>query len=130
MTTNRRPVYDVYSQDCPARLTLDRLADKWTLLLIGRLRGGERLRFNQLRREVQGISQKVLSQTLKKLERDGLVDRQVYATVPPTVEYSLTNLGTTLSETIEHLSRWAESNMPSILKAQQRYDVRNAPADA
>lgn len=124
MTTNRRPVFDVYSQDCPARMTLDRLADKWTLLVIGRLCQAQRLRFNELRREIQGISQKVLSQTLKKLERDGLVSREVFATVPPTVEYSLTPLGETLSETVGHLSRWAETNMAAILKAQQRYDTR------
>ncbi|WP_216821658.1 MULTISPECIES: winged helix-turn-helix transcriptional regulator [Uliginosibacterium] len=116
--------YDVYSRHCPARLVLDRLADKWALLVIGRLRGGT-LRFNQLRREVDGVSQKVLSQTLKKLERDGLIGRSVIATVPVTVEYSLTGLGNTLAETIEHLSRWAESNMPGILAAQQSYDQRS-----
>jgi len=117
--------FDVYSRGCPARQVLDRLADKWAVLVIGRLRGGT-LRFNQLRREVDGVSQKVLSQTLKKLERDGLIARQVIATVPVTVEYSLTGLGTTLGETIELLSRWAESNMPAVLAAQHDYDRRCA----
>lgn len=117
--------YDVYSRGCPARLVLDRLADKWALLVIGRLRAGT-VRFNALRREVDGVSQKVLSQTLKKLERDGLIARAAQATVPVTVEYSLTELGRTLGETIEHLSRWAESNMPAILAAQTRYDAQAA----
>lgn len=117
--------FDVYSRDCPARQVLDRLADKWAVLVIGSLRAGT-LRFNQLRREVDGVSQKVLSQTLKKLERDGLIARRVLATVPVTVEYSLTGLGTTLSETIELLSRWAESNMPAVIAAQHDYDQRNA----
>jgi len=115
--------YNVYSQCCPARMVLDRLADKWSLLLIGRLRGGS-VRFNQLRREVEGISQKVLSQTLKKLERDGLVDRRAYPTVPVTVEYSLTTLGETLSATIESLSHWAESNIEAVVAAQRQYDAQ------
>jgi DNA-binding HxlR family transcriptional regulator len=113
--------YDVYSLHCPARMVLDRLADKWSLLIIGRLRKGT-VRFNQIRREVEGISQKVLSQTLKKLERDGLVLRQAYPTVPVTVEYSLSGLGMTLSDTIESLSCWAESNIDAVLAAQRQYD--------
>lgn len=124
-TYRPRPAYDIYSPSCPARVVLDRLADKWALLLIDRLSAGERIRFNQLRREIVGISQKVLSQTLKKLERDGLVERQVYTTAPPTVEYALTELGATLGETVERLSHWAEANMPSILKAQKVYDQAN-----
>lgn len=122
--------YNVYSRNCPARLVLDRLADKWALLVIGSLREGT-LRFNQLRREVDGVSQKVLSQTLKKLERDGIVARTALPTVPVTVEYALTPLGGTLAETIEHLSSWAESNMEQIQAAQARYDRREtgtAPA--
>jgi DNA-binding HxlR family transcriptional regulator len=120
--------YDVYARGCPARLVLDRLADKWALLVIGRLQRGT-LRFNQLRREVDGVSQKVLSQTLKKLERDGLIARVAQATVPVTVEYSLSELGRTLGETIAHLSHWAESNMPAILAAQAHYDERNPAAE-
>ncbi|CDG82092.1 hxlR-like helix-turn-helix family protein [Janthinobacterium agaricidamnosum NBRC 102515 = DSM 9628] len=104
---------------------LGRLADKWALLLIDRLSAGERIRFNQLRREIIGISQKVLSQTLKKLERDGLIERQVYNTTPPTVEYALTELGATLGETVERLSHWAETNMQAILEAQTAYDQAN-----
>jgi len=105
-------------------MVLDRLADKWAVLLIDRLGAGERIRFNQLRREIAGISQKVLSQTLKKLERDGLVERQVHPTVPPTVEYALTELGAELGRTIDQFAHWAESNMPAILASQQAYDDR------
>lgn len=121
--------YDVYSRGCPARLVLDRLADKWAVLVIGCLRAGA-LRFNQVRRKVDGVSQKVLAQTLRKLERDGLVARVALATRPVTVEYSLTPLGATLAETIEHLSRWAESNMPAVLAAQRAYDEREASLPA
>ncbi|MFJ9990466.1 winged helix-turn-helix transcriptional regulator [Pseudomonas putida] len=118
------PAYDVFAANCPARVMLDRLADKWALLLIDRLSAGDCIRFNQLRRDIVGISQKVLSQTLKRLERDGLVNRKVYPSVPPTVEYSLTELGATLGDTVERLAHWAESNMPAILQAQQDYDER------
>lgn len=119
--------YNVYSRDCPAREVFNRLADKWALLLIAQLCGGP-VRFNQLRRQIEGISQKVLSQTLKNLERDGLVERQVFATVPVTVEYSLTPLGRTLRETIQSLSHWAETHMPAVKAAQQRYDAKGDPA--
>ncbi len=115
------PPYSVYSSHCPARQFLERLADKWTILIIGRLKQGE-TRFNQLRRDIEGITQKVLSQTLKKLERDGLIVRRVFATVPVTVEYSLTPVGLTLVETFESLAHWAESNIESVRLAQEQYD--------
>lgn len=113
--------YDVYTQACPSRLVLDRVADKWAVLILGRI-DDEPVRFNQLRREIQGISQKVLSQTLKKLERDGLIRREVFATVPVTVEYSITGLGKTLADTIRSLARWAEANIEAVTTAQKRYD--------
>ena len=113
--------YDVYIQTCPTRLVLDRLADKWAVLVLGKL-DEQPVRFNQLKREIDGISQKVLSQTLKKLERDGLVSRSVFATVPVTVEYALTPLGRTLSSTVAALTRWAEENIEAVLQAQQKYD--------
>lgn len=116
------PRFDVYEDRCPTRLVLDRLADKWALLLMLRLADGP-LRFNQLKRDIKGISQKVLSQTLKKLERDGLVTRTVYPTVPVTVEYALTPLAATLREPVEALTRWAETHMPAIAAAQQAYDA-------
>ncbi len=113
--------YDVYIRTCPTRLVLDRLADKWAVLVLGKL-DEQPVRFNQLKREIDGISQKVLSQTLKKLERDGLVSRSVFATVPVTVEYAITPLGRTLTSTVAALTRWAEENIEAVLQAQQKYD--------
>lgn len=115
------PDFDVYEDRCPTRAVLDRLADKWALLVLDRLKAGPQ-RFNGLRRAIRGIAQKALSQTLKKLERDGLVTRTAFATVPVTVEYALTPLGRTLTETVAALAHWAEHNMPAILEAQRRYD--------
>lgn len=115
------PPFNVYAEHCPTRLVIDRLADKWAVLVLGLLKG-RTLRFNELRREIEGISQKVLSQVLKKLERDGLVTRTAYPTVPVTVEYAITPLGETLTSTVAALTRWAEDNMPAILAAQRRYD--------
>lgn len=123
-TATPAPRYNVYASECPARMVLDRLADKWALLVIGRLRSGT-VRFNQLRRDIEGVSQKVLSQTLKKLERDGLIRRQVIESAPITVEYSLTPLGKTLANLIESLSEWAQSHSEAVLQAQQEYDVRH-----
>lgn len=117
--------YNIYLKDCPARLVFDRLADKWSLLIVKVLKRGP-CRFNQLRREIEGISQKALSQTLQKLERDGVVNRNAFPTVPVTVEYSLTDLGKTLSELIEPLVFWAEANVDKVLRAQRRYDKRHA----
>ncbi len=112
---------NVYAANCPTRLVLDRIGDKWAVLVLGLLVNGPQ-RFNRLRREVEGVSQKMLSQTLKSLERDGLVLRRVFPTVPVTVEYSLTPLGATLTETIDGLRIWAESHIEDVLKAQSRYD--------
>jgi DNA-binding HxlR family transcriptional regulator len=121
LTTSERP-YDVYEDRCPTRLVLDRIADKWALLILDRLDDGP-VRFNHIRRDIKGISQKVLSQTLKKLERDGLVSRTVFATVPVTVEYALTPLGRTLTETVAAIAHWAEHNMDAVLSAQRTYDA-------
>lgn len=119
--TSMLNAYNVYEDRCPTRLLLDRLADKWALLILDRLQEGP-VRFNRLRRDIKGISQKVLSQTLKRLQRDGLVSRAVFATVPVTVEYSLTPLGQTLNETVSALAHWAERNMDAVLAAQRAYD--------
>lgn len=114
--------YNVYEDRCPTRMVLDRLADKWALLILDRLESGP-VRFNHLRRDIKGISQKVLSQTLKKLERDGLLSRAVFPTVPVTVEYALTPLGRTLTQTVAALAHWAEHNMDAVLAAQEAYDT-------
>jgi DNA-binding HxlR family transcriptional regulator len=114
---------NVYAGECPTREALDRIADKWTTLIFGLLEGSPR-RFSDLRRGVGGISQKMLTQTLRNLERDGLVKRTVYAQVPPRVEYELTPLGRTLSEPIAALRRWAEEHIAEVTAAQQAYDER------
>lgn len=112
---------NAYAAACQSRIVLDRVADKWTVLLLGLLANGP-LRFNQLRREIEGLSQKVLSQTLKHLERDGLVTRHAFATVPVTVEYRITPLGETLASKMQALLDWAEDNVEQVLEAQSRYD--------
>lgn len=113
---------NVYEKDCPTRLVLDHIADKWTALILWKLVDGP-LRFNQIRRIVEGISQKMLSQTLKQLERDGLVCRRAFATVPVTVEYSITPLGLSLAEKMAAVSLWAQDNIDSVLSAQAKYDA-------
>ncbi|TXH78042.1 MAG: transcriptional regulator [Thiothrix sp.] len=117
--------YNVYASACPTRMIFDRLSDKWTLLILDRLRE-QPVRFNQLLREIDGISQKMLSQTLKNLERDGLVNREAFPTVPVTVEYSITALGKTLSKTVGVLIHWAQDNGDAVLAAQASYDKRMA----
>ena len=117
----------VYVRDCPARVMLDRLADKWTVLVIGQLATGT-MRFAALRRAVDGVSQKMLTSTLRDLERDGLVKRQLYASVPPKVEYSLTPLGSSLVNSMKGLCLWAEDHIDQVLKARENFDKRNRRA--
>lgn len=119
--------YDVYSSDCPARAVLDHVGDKWALLVLHRLTDGP-VRFNALRRDIHGLSQKVLSQVLKRLERDGLVSRAAYPTVPVTVEYALTGLGACLTAKVGPLLLWAETNMDQIRSAQDLFDARLSAA--
>jgi DNA-binding HxlR family transcriptional regulator len=114
-------VRNPYSSDCPTRKVLDRVADKWAVLVLGLLMNGP-MRFNRLRRTVEGISQKMLSQTLKSLERDGLVSRRAFATVPVTVEYAITPLGQSLATPMEALRIWAETHIEEVIANQQRYD--------
>lgn len=119
--TGPRQDWNPYAAACPTRMILDRIADKWTVLVLGLL-VRRPMRFNALRREIEGLSQKILSQTLKGLERDGLVRRQAFATVPVTVEYSITPLGKTLSGAVGALTQWAEVNAAAILDARKKYD--------
>jgi DNA-binding HxlR family transcriptional regulator len=109
--------------DCEVRQILDRIADKWSLLVIALL-DGRRMRFTQLRASIDGISQRMLTRTLRHLERDGLVGRTVYATVPPRVDYELTPLGATLHDTIRALVTWTERHQNEIATARAAYDVR------
>ncbi|QCI68044.1 winged helix-turn-helix transcriptional regulator [Phreatobacter stygius] len=112
---------NVFDGKCPTRVVLDRVGDKWAVLIL-LLLASEPLRFNELRRRIDGISQKMLSQTLKSLERDGLVGRKAFATVPVTVEYSITELGRTLYSAVDSLRLWAETHLADVVAAQQRYD--------
>jgi DNA-binding HxlR family transcriptional regulator len=116
-----------FDAQCPTRRVLDRIGDKWAVLILIVLEH-ETLRFNELRRRIEAISQKMLSQTLKSLERDGLIRREVFPTVPVTVEYSLTELGRTLAATVDSLRIWAETHIGTVEEAQRRYD-RGAGAD-
>lgn len=113
--------WNAYQAACPTRLMLNRIADKWTVLVLGLL-ALETKRFSLLQREIGGISQKMLTQTLRGLERDGLVLRTVYPEVPPRVEYSITPLGQTLVGLLAELRRWSETHIEAVVQAQQAYD--------
>lgn len=113
---------DVYDCDCPTRQVLDRIGDKWTALVMGLLESGPQ-RFSALQRSIGGISQKMLTQTLRNLERDGLITRTLYPEVPPRVEYALTPLGVTLSTHITVIRHWAEEHIAEVLAAQTVYDA-------
>jgi DNA-binding HxlR family transcriptional regulator len=109
--------------DClAAREVLNRVGDKWSVLVVDLLGDGSR-RFSDLRRRVEGISQRMLTLTLRGLERDGLVTRTVFPTVPPAVEYALTPLGRTLLEPVCALATWAQTNREKIQAARQRFDA-------
>jgi DNA-binding HxlR family transcriptional regulator len=116
---------NAYAAECPTRQILDRVGDKWAVLILLLVRD-EPMRFNALRRTIEGISQKMLSQVLKSLERDGLVKRRVFPTVPVTVEYSITPLGQTLATAVDPLRDWAEQNLKEVLAAQRRYDAQRS----
>jgi DNA-binding HxlR family transcriptional regulator len=111
---------------CPIKDILDRFGDKWSLLAILNLGYLGRTRFNELRKHIAGISQRMLTVTLRSLERDGLISRQVFAEVPPRVEYELTSLGAGLLLQIWNLAQWAAQSMDEILEARKRYDMAHA----
>lgn len=112
------------AEGCPLRDVLDRVGAKWSVLVVVLLKDG-RLRFSDLRRSIEGISQRMLTQTLRQLERDGLVERTVYPSVPVRVEYELTDLGRTLIEPLAALAQWAEGHRGVILSARAAYDRRD-----
>jgi DNA-binding HxlR family transcriptional regulator len=116
---------DPYVEGCPTRKVLDLIGDRWTVLIIGLLEERPK-RFSELLHTIGGVSQKMLTQTLRSLERDGLVTRTVYAEVPPRVEYALTPLGQTLIEPITALREWAETKIDLVTAAQERYDARQS----
>ncbi|RLZ11147.1 transcriptional regulator [Acinetobacter sp. 2JN-4] len=113
--------YNIYQQHCPARLFFEKIADKWVLLILNKLEQ-ETQHFNLLKKSIQGISPKVLSQKLKMLERDGFIERKVQNTSPIRVDYSLTLLGLEIAKMAYQLKDWAEQNIEEIILAQQRFD--------
>ncbi|MDM1022147.1 helix-turn-helix domain-containing protein [Acinetobacter sp. VNK23] len=119
---NQALKYDIYQQHCPARLFFEKIADKWVLLIINIL-SQETQHFNLLKKNIQGISPKVLSQKLKMLERDGFIERRVQNTSPIRVDYSLTLLGIEVAKMAYQLKDWAESNIEQVISAQQRFDA-------
>jgi DNA-binding HxlR family transcriptional regulator len=123
MHMSQQPDWNVLSVNCPSRTSLARIANRWTAMIVTVL-GDRRMRFGDIRTAVEGISSKVLTETLRELERDGLVTRSVFAEVPPRVEYELTPLGSTLYAPLLALCRWAEDNMTDVLRARDDYDAR------
>lgn len=109
---------------CAPRQALDLISDRWTMIVVKALAEGIH-RYGALHREIGGISQKMLTQTLRSLERDGLVRRTVYPVVPPKVEYALTPLGETLREPLTAISAWAERHMDEIMQERWRHDALN-----
>lgn len=122
---NPCPDANVFNAHCPARTVLELLAEKWALLLIHMLSRGP-ARTSELRRQIGGISEKMLIQTLRRLERNGLVTRRAYPEVPPRVEYALTPLGASLSGPIKQLDQWVERNLPDVAAARREFDLRAA----
>lgn len=114
---------NVYAADCPTRQLLDRIADKWSVLIMTTLAAGE-MRFNGLKRRIDGISQKMLSQTLRSLERDGLVLRHVVPSVPVSVSYAISPLASELIGSLQAMIDWAERRMGDVALAQGAYDER------
>ncbi|ODT72889.1 MAG: HxlR family transcriptional regulator [Pelagibacterium sp. SCN 63-23] len=110
------------SGPCPVRDVLDKIGDKWSMLLVMTLASGPK-RFNQLHRDIPDISQKMLTQTLRNLQRDGMVARQVFDTKPPSVEYSLTTLGQSLIVPFGHLIEWANESIGTIAAARSDFDA-------
>ncbi|RXQ91502.1 transcriptional regulator [Ancylomarina salipaludis] len=107
--------------NCPVRTVLDRIGDKWSILILLILGDTEKMRFNQLNKEIEDISQKMLTVTLRSLEADGLVNRIIFPEVPPRVEYNITELGKSLLPHIKALSEWAKNNLETIQESREKY---------
>lgn len=120
---------DVFSSQCTSRTALQHLTGRWgALVLVALHLGVEAMRFGEVRRRIEGISDRMLSQTLGDLERDGMVTRTVHSSIPPHVDYRLTNLGVKIAEPLASLVDLIEAEVPSILEAQASYDAANPPA--
>jgi DNA-binding HxlR family transcriptional regulator len=118
--------WDPYVRGCPSRDLLDRIGDKWSILVLGELGRNGTSRFSHLREKLSGVSEKMLTQTLRALERDGLVLRTVYPEMPLRVEYQLTPLGVTLRAPLKALTEWSLNHTTEVLAARERYDTRAA----
>lgn len=123
------PEWDPYTRTCPTRTMLDRIGDRWTVLVVGALSSGP-VRFGRLAARIDGVSQKMLTQTLRGLERDGLVRRTVYPQIPPRVEYELTETGRTLQEPLRALEEWAATHMAEVLRSRADHDAAGSNAGA
>ncbi|CAN5440055.1 helix-turn-helix domain-containing protein [soil metagenome] len=128
VTTSEGSTSDVvgspYRADCPTRRILDRIGDRWTVLIVGALDDGP-LRFSELRRRIEGVSQKMLTQTLRGLERDGLVTRTAFPEVPVRVEYALTEAGCSLQAPLRALEQWSVEHLTDVSTSQQAFDRAN-----
>lgn len=126
MVTKKQSHPDIFRADCLSRETLQLIADEWTPLVVYALEEGA-MRFSQILKRIDGISTKMLTQTLRALERNGLVQRVVHAVVPPIVEYSLTPLGQTLVEPVNMLQIWAYEHLQEVARARMAYDQSDHP---
>ncbi len=131
--------YDAFLADCPSRQLLDRISDKWVALILAalgsksphhpataRVGKSRSMRYSELSRQLAGVSQKMLTQTLRSLERDGLITRTVTPTVPVTVTYQLTGLGLSLQQVMQGIKLWAETHMDEVMANRDSYDTRAA----
>ncbi|MEH0843545.1 helix-turn-helix domain-containing protein [Micromonospora sp. CPCC 205711] len=114
---------DPFNRNCGSRQVLDRIGDRWSVLVVLTLAEGDR-RYGELAERIGGISQKMLTQTLRGLERDGIVTRTVHASVPPRVDYALTDLGRSLLDLVSGLEAWATTHLAEVERARARYDAR------
>jgi DNA-binding HxlR family transcriptional regulator len=112
---------EIYDRNCPSRQVLDRIGDTWSVLVVISLAQGPQ-RYTELARRIDGVSPKMLTQTLRALERDGLISRTVHAVVPPRVDYALTKLGQSLLDLVGALESWAQTHMGDVLAARSDYD--------
>jgi DNA-binding HxlR family transcriptional regulator len=128
MAVTTEPVVSCGGEDCGIREVLDRIGDKWSVLVVVELAQGVR-RFRELQRAVPGISQRMLTLTVRRLERDGLVSRTVFATVPPQVEYELTGMGHNLTYLVRALADWSAEHRDAIAESRRRWDETHPDSD-
>lgn len=117
----KEPIIFSRTENCPIRTVLDRLGDKWSILVILTLGGVEKMRFNELQKNIGDVSQRMLAVTLRTLEADGLVKRTIYPEIPPRVEYNITERGLSLLPHIQGLTKWADENMPAIKRSRKKF---------